>query len=849
MKPISTFRVIPDLPERLARLWDLSHNMWWTWSQETVRTFHELDPEGWRASGRNPMAFLSSLDQEQVTRLADDPHIAEQIGRVVSQFDEYCSSPGWFQTHHPGSQMRIAYFSLEFGLGESLPIYSGGLGVLAGDHLKSASDLDLPLVGVGLLYRQGYFRQVLNPDGWQLELYPELNPDQCPVRLETYPTGDPVVIEVSLPGGPVYAQVWSVQVGRVTLYLLDANVQENSPEDRNLTAILYGGDREMRIRQEILLGIGGVRALETLGQRPTLCHMNEGHSAFLALERIRLVMEEHGFSFETAREACTAGNIFTTHTPVAAGNDWFAPDMVEHYLGEYRKELGLSTDELLGLGRIDPNAEHSDFCMTVLALRLSAHSNGVSRLHGEVSRKMWSALWPRVAPQEVPITHITNGVHTASWISPHMAAFFDRHLGDGWRSDPSDPARWQGLHDIADRDLWETRNSRRQALVAYARYHLSNQFRRQGVPQARAEQVIQGLDPDALTIGLARRFATYKRGSMVLRDAKRLAALVSDPERPVQLLFAGKAHPHDHNGKEVIRDIVSISRRPPFAGRVFFLEDYDMNLARYMVHGCDVWLNNPRPPEEASGTSGMKASLNGGLQVSVLDGWWEEACEMQEGWTIGRGEVYEDLEYQDEVESGALYDLLETDVIPLFYNRDEAGVPVGWLSRMKSSMAALIPAFTSHRMVREYLSQLYLPNQARWEQLNSDRERVANLSDWKRRIRGSWSEVRIESVQTDAPLQPRVGTQIPLRAVVSLGALQPSDVRVELYMGRINAQHEIDNAETAALRHLTINGEGRHEFGGDYRCTAAGSHGYTLRVLPYHPDLRDPLEMGLVSWA
>ncbi|MFH1568003.1 MAG: alpha-glucan family phosphorylase, partial [Gemmatimonadota bacterium] len=679
MKPISTFRVVPDLPERLARLWDLSHNMWWTWSQETVRTLHELDAEGWRASGRNPLTFLSSLSQEQVVRLASDPHMADQIGRVLGLYDEYLTSPGWFQRQCPDSKMRVAYFSLEFGLGESLPIYSGGLGVLAGDHLKSASDLGLPVVGVGLLYRQGYFRQVLNPDGWQLELYPELNQDQSPVRLETYPNGDPVVIEVSFPGGPVYARIWSVQVGRVPLYLLDANVQENSPEDRNLTAILYGGDREMRIRQEILLGIGGVRALEALGQRPTLCHMNEGHSAFLALERIRLVMEEHGLSFEAAREACAAGHIFTTHTPVAAGNDWFPAEMVERHLGQYRQELGLSHGELLGLGRTDPAAEHSDFCMTVLALRLSAHSNGVSRLHGEVSRRMWSSLWPRVAPREVPITHITNGVHTLSWISPHMAALLDRHLGDGWRRDPGDPTAWQGLQGIPEGELWGTRRTRRQTLVDYARYHLSNQFRRQGVPQARAEQLLKGLDPEALTIGFARRFATYKRGSLVLRDTKRLAALLTAPGRPVQLLFAGKAHPHDHAGKELIRDIVSLSRRPPFAGRVFFLEDYDMNLARYLVQGCDVWLNNPRRPEEASGTSGMKAAINGGLQLSVLDGWWDEACDLHSGWTIGRGEVYEDLDYQDEVESAGLYDLLETEVIPLFYDRDAQGVPRGWL--------------------------------------------------------------------------------------------------------------------------------------------------------------------------
>ena len=849
MKPISSFHVIPDLPDGLAPLWDLGHNLWWSWSQEAIRVLSSMDPQAWSASGRNPLRFLSALSPEQLVELAGDRKLTDRIAAVLSQFDHYRKRQSWFELNYPDSNLSIAYFSLEFGLVESLPLFSGGLGVLAGDHLKSASDLGLPLVGVGLLYRQGYFQQALNPDGWQIELYPESDFDQMPIRQVVYPSGDPVVIEVSYPRGPVFAQLWSVEVGRVTLYLLDANIEQNDPDDRNITAILYGGDSEMRIRQEILLGIGGQRALLALGLRPSICHMNEGHSAFQALERIRTLMEEQGFSFEAAREASVAGNVFTTHTPVAAGNDWFPPDLVTNYLSEYAAELGLSPEELLGLGRVNPADGESEFCMTVLALRLSAHSNAVSRLHGEVSREMWADLWPKVAKTEIPITSITNGVHSPTWVSLKMADLFDRYVGEGWRFS-ADEGDWRGLISrIPDPELWAVRQRCRSRLVEYARGHLTSQFSRQGHSPAKIEQLLEQLDESALTIGFGRRFATYKRGNLIFSNVDRLEALLSDGVRPVQILFAGKAHPHDHAGKELIREIVSLSRQEPFAGRIFFLEGYDVNIARYLVQGSDVWLNNPRRPQEASGTSGMKAALNGSLNISVLDGWWAEAGELHSGWSIGRGEVYEDLEYQDEVESNALYDLLESEVIPLFYDRGADGVPDEWIARVKEAIGTLVPVFNTNRMVHEYVEQLYAPNQLRWDQLNSDRHRTAQLSEWKSRVRSAWSEVSIERVESEAPPEPKVGMLIPLEVTVSLGGLSPDDVRVELYMGRINAQQEIHQAESLALVYRSSNGDGGHVFEGDYPCSSPGSHGYTLRVLPYHPDLRDPLEMGLVCWA
>jgi starch phosphorylase len=580
MKPLSTFHIIPDLPAPLTPLWDLSHNLWWTWSQDTIRILYQIDPEKWIASGRNPLRFLASLSQQQLDTLADDPTLQGKIKAITDQFKAYT----WYDQHNKNGAIQIAYFSAEFGLAESLPIYSGGLGILASDHLKAASDLGLPLVGMGLLYRQGYFHQALNPDGWQLEMNPESDFDQMPIRPARYPSGDTIVIDVPYPSGTIKAQVWSVVVGRVTLYLLDTNLENNRPEDREITDLLYGGDKEMRMRQEILLGIGGLRALDALDIQPTICHMNEGHSAFQALERIRTLMDEQGLSFGAAREASAAGNIFTTHTPVPAGNDWFPPDLVESYLGTYRATLGLSREEFLGLGRIDPDDRKSDFCMTVLALRLSADSNGVSRLHGEVSRQMWAGY---LAESDVPITSITNGIHSPTWVALEMADLFDRYLGEDWRYRPEVAGVWDNIRAMPDNELWATHQYRRQ--------HLENQFKRHGLPPSKIDQTLSSLGPDALTIGFARRGATYKRGNLVFRTIERLAALFADQQRPLQIFFAGKAHPHDHPGKELILEITHIARQEPFAGKVFFIEDYDMNVARYLVQGCDVWLNKPAP--------------------------------------------------------------------------------------------------------------------------------------------------------------------------------------------------------------------------------------------------------------
>ncbi|HEX9078654.1 MAG TPA: alpha-glucan family phosphorylase, partial [Desulfuromonadaceae bacterium] len=648
------------------------------WEPEAINLFKRLDPELWKETRHNPVEILGILQQATLDGLKTDEGFMSHLAEVDEKLKEYLSSKTWYEKNYKGKKaMRVAYFSMEFGLHESIPVYSGGLGVLAGDHLKSASDLGIPLAGVGLLYRQGYFRQYLNIEGWQQEFYPENDFYNLPLHLERDPSGAPREFELDLTGRQVKVHIWRVQVGRIPLYLLDTNLEENSPEDREITTRLYGGDQDMRIRQEILLGIGGIRALRLLGAEPDVCHMNEGHAAFLALERIRFLMEERKLRFNEALEAVRAGNVFTTHTPVEAGIDHFSAELLEKYLGRYYRSLGLSREEFLGLGRQNPKNPHETFCMAVLALKLAGHCNGVSQLHGEVSRRMWKNIWPELPEEHLPLTSITNGVHIRSWLSGKMAGLLIRYLGPRWLEDSTDASLWRRVARIPDTELWRTHDRCREQLVDFSRRRLKEQLRQVGLTpkeQAVADEV---LDPDILTIGFARRFATYKRGTLLLRDLDRLARILNDLERPVQIIFAGKAHPADHHGKELIRQIVQLSHQERFRHRVVFLEDYDLGVARHLVQGVDVWLNTPRRPMEASGTSGMKVAFNGGLNLSVLDGWWVEGYKNNNGWAIGRGEVYEDVEYQNEVEGRAIYDLLENEVVPLFYDRGPDGIPRG----------------------------------------------------------------------------------------------------------------------------------------------------------------------------
>ena len=855
MWTIRTFSVAPLIPNRLKRLQELAYNLWWAWNTDAIELFRRLDSELWDRTGHNPVALLGEVDQEKLKQASEDEGFLAHLDRVISDFDVYMNEPRWYQKHGgvEGSagnpETQIAYFSAEFGLTECLPVYSGGLGILAGDHLKSASDLGLPLMGVGILYSQGYFRQYLNPDGWQQEAYPNYDYANSPAAIYNNPDGTPFTIELEFPDRKVTVQVWQVNVGRVRLYLMDTNLAANPPADREITSRLYGGDLEMRVRQEVLLGIGGVQVLDKLGLKPSVYHMNEGHSAFLALERINQLMEHRGLSFDEAREATMPGNVFTTHTPVPAGNDMFPAALMDKYFVHYYPRLGLSRKQFLSLGRQHPKDDNEPFSMTVLALRLAAHRNGVSRLHGEVSRQMWQRVWPEVPVNEVPVKHVTNGVHTASWTSKDMVELLDRYLGPKWRDHTDDVSIWERINRIPDSELWRTHERRRERLVGFARRQLRQQLLKRGATKLEIQQSEEVMDPEALTIGFARRFATYKRGTLLMRDLDRLARLLTNPERPVQIIFAGKAHPRDTEGKELIRQIIHLARHEEFRRKIVFLEDYDMNVARYMVQGVDVWLNTPRRPMEASGTSGMKVPCNGGINMSVLDGWWVEGYRFDNGWAVGYGEVYEDWEYQDRVESQSVYDALEKEVVPLFYDRGPDGLPRKWIERMKNSMMSVCPAFTTHRMVREYAEKFYLnAGRSVSAMTENDYAKAIGLSKWKQELYKSWPQIRIESVEQSELDSLTVGGDLEVRASVRLGSLRPEDVEVQLYTGQLDGQRQLVHAQAVPMRCEHSNTQ-THLYAGTIPCRRSGMHGFGVRILPKHPDLVHPYDPGLILWA
>ena len=855
MQPIATYTVVSSIPEPLRRLPELAYNLRWSWDHQTIELFRRMGRDLWEETNHNPVKMLGLLSQSKLDALARDEGFLAHLARVTEAYDEYMrrGQRTWYaQEFGLEEKPQIAYFSFEFGLSECIPNYSGGLGILAGDHLKASSDLNVPLVGVGLLYQQGYFRQYLNIDGWQQELYPDNDFYTMPLRLMRDENGQPIHISIELTGRQVYAQIWRVQVGRVDLYLLDTNIRENRERsDQDLTDQLYGGDREMRIKQEILLGIGGLRALYALGIEPAVCHMNEGHSAFLSLERARILMERFKMSFAEAAAITSVSNVFTTHTPVPAGNDYFAPDLVEKYFQDYRQALGLSSEEFLALGRIDPNNPSEPFCMTVLALRMSAYANGVSRLHGEVARKMWKDVYPQVPLSEVPINSITNGVHIYSWVSQDMANLYDRYLGPRWREDPADRRVWQRVNSIPGEELWRTHERRRERLVAFARSRLAAQLERRGAPPTEIERAQEALNPEALTIGFARRFATYKRATLLLRDPDRLTRLLCS-DRPIQLIFAGKAHPHDNEGKEFIRQIIHFAHNVGCQHRIVFLEDYDMVIARYLVQGVDVWLNTPRRPMEASGTSGMKAAMNGVLNLSVLDGWWAEAYRSNIGWAIGRGEVYADEGLQDYVESNAIYDLLEKEIIPAFYDRGHDNLPRVWIMRMKSSLRELGPVFNTSRMVQEYVRRAYYPalEQARYFSENNYK-RGQDYAAWLLELKEHWQEIDTGDITAVTDTEIRVGDSLHVEAEVYLGSLSPDKVAVQLYEGVLDRQGQISKGHAHTMHRAgdSPRGEGWHRYTVEFTCETTGHHGYTVRIIPFHPDMTNTLRLGLITWA
>jgi starch phosphorylase len=843
IQPIREFLVRPALPESIARLSDLAYNLLWSWEPIVRSLFRRLDPNMWRDSGYNPVLMLGRVPQSTLQKAANDPRYLA-LYRMACEASDARIRKG----PPPPDGKLIAYFSAEYGLTECLPVYSGGLGVLSGDHLKSSSDQDYPLIGLGLLYQQGYFRQVLNPDGWQQERYPMNDFFTLPIAPVKDESGRDLKVTVKLPTGNIHIQVWKIVVGRITLYLLDTNIPENVlPQDRDITDSLYGGDIDTRIRQEIVLGIGGMRALKAMGLSPTVFHMNEGHSAFLALEQVRVFMSEHHLAFDEALEAARTSNVFTTHTPVPAGIDLFDPGLMYHYFSEYCGEIGIDFQQLMALGRRNIYNRDERFSMAVLALNTSSFRNAVSRLHREVSQEMFHDLWPQLPLWEVPITSITNGVHLPSWLNGELASLYDQYLQPDWRERFNEPSIWEQIKEIPDEELIDVHRRRKRRLVNFVRARQHSAAVRRQASAAEIRRAAEVLDPNALTIGFARRFATYKRATLLFRDVERLKRILLNKDMPVQLVIAGKAHPKDQPAKSYIREVVQFSRDPDLWKHVVFLEDYDMKVAREMIQGVDLWLNNPRRGEEACGTSGMKAAMNGVLNLSILDGWFDEAYENLGGWAIGEREPYSDD--QDGLHASAIYYLLENEIVPMFYERRDQ-TPREWMRRMKQSLTYISPTFDCRRMVREYMTELYDP--AHLQHVRACRDGYSGIRErahWNQKVREVWERVRFVEAGPELSGAVLSGKPVLVRAAVDLAGLTADDVRVEVVMGRIDSNGNLEDTEVSVLSSISQQGSVA-VFSKDIIPDRTGRLGYALRVSPNH--FEDPLTRpcsSLLKWS
>lgn len=809
--------------------------------------FIRLDAATWEKCKQNLVMTLGQLPQEILEEAAKDDSFTANLDRVWLALQVYLQMKTWFsENQKDNSDMQVAYFSMEFGLDVGLPIYSGGLGILAGDHLKSVSDLGIPLVGVGLLYQQGYFQQYLNSDGWQMERYEVNDWYSMPVTRQNDENGKPLTISVSLAGENLSAHIWKVIVGRISLYLLDTNIPENPQHLRKVTAQLYGGDSDNRIRQEILLGIGGVRALDALGIKPTVFHMNEGHSAFLSLERARQLINHRNITFAEAREIVFASTVYTTHTPVPAGNEAFSHDMMQHYFAFFAEQLELTWEQFYDLGQSESNSD--TFSLTILALKMAAHCNGVSELHGHVSRGMWKGLWPEMLEEEVPIRHVTNGIHTRSWLSNDMDELMSRYIGPQFIEEPQDQKLWDRIDRIPDLELWRVHQIRKERLMFFARKRLKHQLEQRGGSVTEIKEAEEVLNSEALTIGFARRFATYKRALLILSDVERIKKIITNSTRPVQFIFAGKAHPADDQGKEYIRQLIHFTSDPAIKRHFVFIEDYDINVARYMVQGVDIWLSTPRRPLEASGTSGMKAVANGAINVSTLDGWWAESYDPSVGWAIGSGETNGNSDGLDRIEAEALYNLLEQEIIPMYFNMDRTEIPRQWISLMKRSMKKLGGFFNTHRMVMDYCENFYVKAHNAGKRMKEDNvAKAREIANWRNGVTAKWEQVQIWSELSDVESEVKAGDNLPVKAKIGLNGLRCTDIAVEVLYGSLNVDGKIIDGK---IIKLSCEGEtdGNGTFSGEIPCVSGGRQGYAVRVRSDHPDLVHPFTPLLMKW-
>ena len=844
-------KVNPQLPKPIKELDTISNNLWWSWNTEFLKIFKNIDIDLWEKCEKNPVKFLRLVDQEKLEKAATDEEILKQYKINLDNFNNYMQSKNtWFNKNYPNNQEDvIAYFSAEFGLDETVPIYSGGLGILAGDHLKSSSDLGIPLVAIGLLYKHGYFKQNIDKNGNQQTIFTNIDFDNLPIKPLKRKTGEDFIINIKWPKGTLYIKPWKVNVGRVTLYLLDTDIDENKVEDRNITLELYGGDQDMRIRQEIVLGIGGVTLLKELGINPTVYHMNEGHSAFLILQAIRNIIKEKEVSFNIARDIVSSKTVFTTHTPVPAGNDIFPVELVKKYFNKYWEYLGITEEEFLQLGMNPKDTSNSTFNMGILALKIAGKKNGVSKLHGAVSRELFGDIWTNISSNESPITYVTNGVHTCSWLAPNLKELYNEYLEPFWQDKIYLEDTWKKIEKIPDERLWKEHQIRKEKLLLKASENVTKRLKENGASYEDIKQITSKLNPNALTIGFARRFATYKRATLIFKDLERITQILNDEKRPVQLIFAGKAHPKDIEGQKLIKRIHEISMMPQFKGKIILLENYNMSIARHLVSGVDVWLNNPRRPMEASGTSGEKASINGVINFSILDGWWAEGYNQKNGWSIGTNEEYDSYEEQDKADSESIYNVLEQKIIPTYYDKDENGISKKWLQYMKNSIMDTGWNYSTARMLTDYTNKLYMPLANITKKYYSDLTNVTEYNRVRNDIMNSWDDIVITQENNLDNITLDAGRTIEVTCNVKLPNISAENIEAQVYYGQILENGIVDNVSIIPMELVEEDLEKKiYKYKAKIDLKTGGNYGYTFRVMPKHEMLLDSANWNLVKW-
>ena len=841
--------VRPQLPKRISKLYDISYNLWWSWNTEFLKLFQMIDIDLWENVGKNPIKFLKLVNQSKIEEISENSEFLKQYNRVVENFDNYMNSKDtWFNKKYPNNKNDlIAYFSAEYGLDEVVPIYSGGLGILSGDHLKSASDLGLPFVAVGLLYKNGYFHQKINSKGEQCSEYHNIDLYNLPILPVKDKMDDDIIIDIELGERILHLKLWQINVGRVKLYLMDSDIEQNDEDLRNITLRLYGGDKEMRIRQEIVLGMAGVQVLQKLGLKPTLYHMNEGHSSFLTLQLIYNIMQEKQVSFEIAKEMATVETVFTTHTPVPAGNDIFDITLVEQYFNKFWSKLGISREEFLKLGMKENEGFEQGFNMGILALKIAGKKNGVSKLHGEVSRELFSEVWPNIAEDESPITYVTNGIHTCTWLAPNLKNLYNEYLPPYWQDKIEMDSTWQKIDNIPNEKLWDAHVARKEKLMRLIKQNITKRYVNSGVGYDQIGELVNSLNPKALTIGFARRFATYKRATLIFKDIARLTQILNDENRPVQIVFAGKAHPQDKEGQDLIKYIHEVSLMPQFKGKIFILENYNIGMSRYLVSGVDVWLNNPRRPMEASGTSGEKASVNGVVNCSILDGWWAEGYDGTNGWAIGTNATYNSYEEQDKADSNSLYHLLENKIIPAYYNQDKNGISSEWITLMKNSIKTTGGKYSTSRMLIDYINDLYMPLCNLNKKYFQNLENVMSYTEWKRIAKQNWQNIKITQDRNVDNGKFNAGSQITVNCEVELPNIDEKNVEVQVYFGQVLDNGTVRNVYTEEMNKVGEE-DGKKFYEATLDLTTGGNFGYTFRVMPKHDMLVDSENLDLVKW-